>query len=66
MLPVRSTQPLRMLCTRASFLLIAQHDYTLPLVFKYHPPEVIDSVLKVVSEWKCTPPSVCSPNIGKG
>ncbi len=29
-----------------SFVFLAQHDYTLHLMFKYHPPEVIDSFFK--------------------
>ncbi len=38
----------------SSFLCLAQHDYTLHLLFKYHPPEVIDSVWK----W-CLSGNVC-------
>ncbi len=33
-------------CYLSSFLFLAQHDYTLHLVFRYHPPEVINSVWK--------------------
>ncbi len=53
-------------CYLSSFLFLAQHDYTLHLMLKYHPPEVINSVRKWCLSGNIRPPLSVALELVKG